>query len=79
MTEVDSTLDPFVEAEIKETSRTNRARNSRDWNRYLSLVDMGRTTSVIPRNTTTALRSRGLNRRAASWTAFAALLERRAP
>jgi hypothetical protein len=48
MTEIDSTLDPFVEA---ETSRNTHARNCRDWDRHLSLVDMGRTASLIANTT----------------------------
>jgi hypothetical protein len=47
MTEIDSTLDPFVEAEIKETSRSAHATNSRDWNRHLSFVDIGWAASLI--------------------------------
>jgi hypothetical protein len=47
MTEIDSTLDPFVESGDQGTSRKNRARNSHDWNRHLSSVDFGWTASLI--------------------------------
>ena len=46
MTEIDSTLDPFVEAEIKEISCSAHAPIGRDWNRHLSLANVGRAASL---------------------------------
>ena len=40
MTEIDGTLDPFVEAEIKEHHAENRARNSHDCNHHLRYVNL---------------------------------------
>ena len=47
MTEIEGTLDPFVEAEIKEHQRGAHSPNDRDWNYHLRPVNVVRAASLI--------------------------------